>query len=320
MNLLPPLKFTPIIKPLPWGGRNLEKLFHKVLPPGVPCGESWEIVDLPREQSVVAEGPLASTSLSSILNVRGEELLGESPPMEGRFPALFKLIDARETLSVQVHPDENACSELGAGARPKNEAWYILQASLNARVYVGLKEGIGHSDFLHAIHAGNLPELLHSVEVKTGDFIYLPAGTLHAIGEGIVLAEIQQSSDTTFRVFDWNRLGLDGKPRTLHIEQAFVSIHFDVRGIPPFATPRSGRPGIRCRNFSMEKLSLSAPGVASLDAGRPRILCCIEGSGQITDTGASPVSLSRGETCLVPAAAAGRLESSTGGVFLIARV
>jgi len=319
-TLLPPLKFTPLVKPVPWGGRNLMTLFGKSLPAGVPCGESWEVVDLPDDQSVVIEGPLASRDLAWLVAQRREELLGEAELLMGRFPVLFKLLDAAQTLSVQVHPDEDACRRLGVGARPKTEAWYILRAEAGARLYVGLAEGVTTNEFRRAIDTGQVEPLLRAVEVEPGDFVYLPSGTLHAIGAGIVLAEIQQSSDTTYRVFDWNRVGLDGKPRALHVDQALESIHFDISGKPPHALPLSGRPGIRCPAFGFERAGLGVGCETPLDAGRPRIVCCVEGTGQISQTGQRPVPLKPGETCLVPACRAESLMSEKGGTFLLIRV
>jgi mannose-6-phosphate isomerase len=317
---LPPLKFTPIIKPLPWGGRKLETLFGKALPDGVPCGESWEVVDLPGDQSVVAAGPLAANPLSSLVETRPDELLGEAPLLMGRFPVLFKLIDATQTLSVQVHPDEQAAGRIGGGARPKTEAWYILQADPGAVLYLGVKAGVGRPELRRALETGTVGDLLMPVEVQAGDFIYLPSGSLHAIGSGVVLAEIQQASDTTYRVFDWNRMGLDGKPRQLHVEEALESIDFDLRGKPPHAGPLSGRPGIRCKLFSYERVALGAGSETPLEAGRPRIVCCIEGAGAVGGTGTEPLAIRAGETCLIPACRAAGLGSEEGGAFLLIRV
>jgi mannose-6-phosphate isomerase len=319
-SLLPPLKFTPIIKPLPWGGRKLDALFCKALPDGLPCGESWEVADLPGDQSMVAEGPLAVTSLSSLVKTRPDELLGEAALLMGRFPVLFKLIDAAQTLSVQVHPGEKAAGRIGGGARPKTEAWYVLQADPGAVLYLGLLAGVGRDDLRAALRAGTVGDLLMPIEVSAGDFIYLPSGLLHAIGSGIVLAEIQQASDTTYRVFDWNRMGLDGKPRQLHVGAALDSIDFDLRGKLPHAGPFSGRPGIRCKPFSFERVGLGAGSETPLEAGRPRIVCCLEGDGFIDGTGTDPLTIRVGETCLVPACRATAIRSVNGGVFLLIRV
>jgi mannose-6-phosphate isomerase len=319
-DILPPFKFVPLIKPLPWGGRKLQSLFGKPLPDDLPCGESWEVVDLPDDQSRVADGPLAGTTLAELAASHREQLLGETDLLLGRFPVLFKLIDAKQTLSVQVHPDEECAERLGGGARPKTEAWYILHAAPGARLYLGLKEGVGRAELERALESGEVAELLYEVRVQPGDFVYLPSGTLHAIGGGLVLAEIQQASDTTYRVFDWNRVGLDGKPRQLHVQEALASIHFDVRGKPDHMAPRSGRPGILCSAFSFERVGLGPGDQAVLDAGRARIICCVEGTGTVTHAGGDPIGLGLGATCLVPAGRAESLRSDAGGAFLLIRV
>ncbi len=317
---LPPLKFVPLIKTVPWGGRYLETLFGKQLPAEQPCGESWEVVDLPSDQSVVESGPFMGRTLASLVKSRGEELLGEAALLMGRFPVLFKLLDAHETLSVQVHPDEEACARLGSEARPKTEAWYILQAAPEAKLYLGLRAGAGKEDLRAALQNGSVADLLHAETVQPGDFIHLPAGTLHAIGAGIVLAEIQQSSDTTYRVFDWNRMGLDGQPRQLHVNEALESINFDITGKPAHASPQSGREGIRSAAFGFERVNLAPGSEAQLAGGRPRIVCCVEGAGSISVIGDTALPLVRGQTCLIPACRAESLRSEAGGVFLLIRV
>jgi len=317
---LPPLQFLPLIKPLPWGGRKLETLFAKTLPADLPCGESWEVVDLPGEQSVVAAGPWQGRRLAELIELRRQELLGEAELLLGRFPLLFKLIDAAQTLSVQVHPDAEAARRLGGEARPKTEAWYILQVEPGAHLYVGLEEGVSLDDLRRGLADGRVEPLLRRVPVQAGDFIYLPAGTLHAIGAGIVLAEIQQASDTTYRVFDWNRVGLDGRPRQLHVEQALASIRPELAGRPGHAAPASGRPGIRCRFFTFERVRLDAGGQVPLDAGRPRITCCLEGSAQVSCGRDQPLRLSRGDSCLVPACRSESLQSPDGATLLLVRV
>ncbi len=319
-DALPPLRFDPIIKPLPWGGRKLGALFAKPLPDEVPCGESWEVVDLPGDQSQVAGGALAGATLEALVRDRSEELLGEAGLLDGRFPVLFKFIDAAQTLSVQVHPDAETAARLGQGARPKTEAWFILEAEPGAKLYLGLKEGAGERELAAALADGSVAELLNAVEVKPGQFYFLPSGALHAIGEGIVLAEIQQSSDTTYRVFDWNRVGLDGQPRQLHVEQALASIHYDMRGQIKAAAPLSGRPGVRCEFFSFERVGLGAGDQVPLTGGRPQIVACIEGAGELVDTGVAPRRIGLGQTWLLPACRSAQLASDAGGVFLAIRV
>ncbi|RME23347.1 MAG: mannose-6-phosphate isomerase, partial [Deltaproteobacteria bacterium] len=312
---LPPMVFEPIIKPLPWGGRKLGELFGKPLPPDLPCGESWEVVDLPDDQSTVASGPVAGKTLRELMDERRDELLGPAKPLLGRFPVIFKLLDANQTLSVQVHPDAEAAARIGGGARPKTEAWYILQAEPGAVLYLGLNPGVTKEQFEKGIGQGKLEPLLRKVEVHAGDFVFLPAGTLHAIGAGIVLAEIQQASDTTYRVFDWNRLGLDGKPRQLHVGQALASVRLEYSGKPPHDSPASGRPGIRCPEFLYEKIELERAGNTAIGAGLPSIVCCIGGEGEV-EGGGENVRLGPGTTCLVPASCEALLSSEAGGEFL----
>lgn len=312
------LKFAPLLKTLPWGGRKLGELLGKTLPDEQPYGESWELSDLPEAQSRVSSGPLAGSSLAELIGTRCPDLMGDCDLLLGRFPLLFKFIDARETLSVQVHPDEVACARLGGDARPKTEAWCILHADPGAKLYLGLVDGVGSEALRQALADGNVAELLYPVEVEAGQFFFLPAGMLHAIGEGIVLAEIQQSSDTTYRVFDWNRVDSDGKPRQLHVEQALASIDFSLRGRISTQSPASGRGGLRSAFFGFERLLLSGGGLAVIDGGRPVILACIEGEGQV-DAGGQRMSLGLGETCLLPACVAGHVQSEEGCVLLLVR-
>jgi mannose-6-phosphate isomerase len=316
-ELLPPLKFQPIIKPLPWGGRKLESIFNKSLPPQVPCGESWEVVDLPEDQSLVAEGPLAGRTLGELVAARRDELLGEVQLAEGRFPLLLKFIDAREKLSLQVHPDEQAARKLGG--RPKNEAWYIIQAEAGAEIYLGLRPGCSLADLKQALSENRPQQVLQAVPVQAGDFFLLPAGMLHGLGEGILLAEIQQPSDTTFRLYDWGRLGLDGKPRPLHLEQALESIRLELSGRVAHARPLSGRPGLRTPWFSMERARLETGQDLPLDAGRPRLVCCLEGRGNISCRGGQPLELKAGECSLIPACRSELLEAVADGLFLLMR-
>jgi mannose-6-phosphate isomerase len=320
MGQLPVLRFEPLLKEAVWGGRRMEGLLDRRLPGGGPIGESWELVDLPSDQSLVRGGPFDGTSLEAILAKRGRELLGGAALLDGRFPLLFKFIDANSTLSVQVHPDEAACARLRGGARPKTEAWYIIEAAKGASLYVGLVEGVSRERFADALAAGKVEELLNRVPVSPGDLAYLPAGTIHAIGEGIVLAEVQQSSATTYRVFDWNRVGLDGKPRTLHLEQALESIHFGSTGAPTLTPPPSGARGLACPFFSME---LHTPGGGTVSAGGdgPLVLMGVGGRGTATvRSGGDRHDLGLGETLLVPACRSGEVELDGGGGLTVLAV
>lgn len=318
---LPPLLFAPIVKPLPWGGRRLELRLGKRLPVGTPCGESWEVVDLPGDQSLVLDGPLCGTTLAKLAAHRGEELLGDVPLSRGRFPLLFKFLDAHESLSVQVHPDEQAAREI-RGASPKTEAWYILDADPGAVLWIGLRQGVSLEHLTAAIREGaGVLELLEPVPARPGEFHFLPAGTLHAIGAGVLLAEIQQSSDTTYRVYDHGRLGLDGRPRSLHIDEALLSIRPDLSGSGIRALqPLSGRPGVRCQAFSFERIGLSPGDVCFLEGGRPQIVATVLGAGALREGSRPPVPLPLGQTCLVPACRTVKLEATAAGsVFLLIR-
>ena len=220
--MLYPLTFHPIFKERVWGGRNLERLYRKALPPKVPIGESWEITDRPEGVSAIANGPLAGKDLRWLMENHREELLGATKGE--RFPLLVKILDCQETLSVQVHPPASVAAELKG--EPKTEMWYIADATPEASLYVGLKRGATRYDFENRIQAGRVEEALHRIKVAAGDAMFLPSGRVHAIGGGNVIFEIQQNSDTTYRVFDWNRVGLDGRPRALHVKESLASIDF----------------------------------------------------------------------------------------------
>ncbi|MCP4602060.1 MAG: class I mannose-6-phosphate isomerase [Proteobacteria bacterium] len=314
MSELPILTFQPLLKETVWGGRRLEDLMDRNLPEGRPIGESWEIVDLPADQSIVSGGKLNGWNLQNLRIEFEKELLGGVSLLEGRFPLLFKFIDAQKTLSVQVHPGEEACARLGGGARPKTEAWYVIDCEPGAALYVGLCEGVNKNTLKEAIEAGTVEQLLHKLLVKPGDFVFLPAGTIHAIGEGIVLAEVHQASDTTYRVFDWNRVGLDGKPRQLHVSEALESIDFSTFGPPNFDSPASGRPGIVCSNFVIEETILSDGEETTLEGAGPLMIMGIRGDGSIevrADDDTS--SIKRGLTGLVPAKRAGSVQLKSRG-------
>jgi mannose-6-phosphate isomerase len=219
-----PLTFHPIFKERVWGGRNLERLYQKALPTGKVIGESWEISDRPGDASVIANGPLAGKDLHWLMEHHAGELLGAGKEKVKQFPLLVKILDAQERLSLQVHPP--AHKALVLGGEPKTEMWYIAEATPEADLFVGLKHGVTRADFERKIAEGGVEECFHQLPVQKGDAIFLPSGRVHAIGAGNVIFEIQQNSDTTYRVFDWNRVGLDGKPRELHVEQSLASIDF----------------------------------------------------------------------------------------------
>ena len=225
MSELYPFIFTPHFKERVWGGRNLERLYGKPLPPGQVIGESWEITDRPEGVSVIANGPLAGKTLHWLMEQHAAELLGADRAGMKTFPLLVKILDAQEKLSLQVHPPAAQAKELQG--EPKTEMWFIADATPAADLFVGLQRGVTRADFERKVRDGSVAECFHHIPVKAGDTMFLPSGRVHAIGAGSVIFEIQQNSDTTYRVFDWNRLGLDGKPRDLHVAQSLASIDFE---------------------------------------------------------------------------------------------
>jgi mannose-6-phosphate isomerase len=302
--MLYPLTFRPILKERVWGGRKLESLYHKTLPSRVPIGESWEISDHESDVSVIANGPLAGKNLHWLVENHRSELLGDVKPQAGHFPLLIKILDAQEKLSLQVHPPSEKAAKLGG--EPKTEMWYIAEAAPGAELYVGLKRGVTREEFERKIKDGTVAECFHRIAVKAGDAMFLPSGRVHAIGAGLVIFEIQQNSDTTYRVFDWNRLGLDGKPRALHIADSLASINFaDFE--PPLicadfagAGPVKVRPLVEDPLFNVEVIKAEAIASVPLRPNRMQIISVLSGKLQIQE-GLSPVVLTNGQFCLVPA-------------------
>ncbi len=246
-----PISFSPLYMERVWGGRELENVYGRELPrPGTPYGESWEMTDRPEDQSIVSHGELKGRSLHELWQNQRDEIFGPGLPDCPRFPLLIKILDARDKLSIQVHPPEGIAAELGG--EPKTEMWYISDARPNAKLYVGLKAGITKADFEHAIKNGTVDQVVHAITPKPGDSIFIPSGRLHAIGAGLLIYEIQQNSDTTYRVFDWNRMGLDGQPRVLHVENSMRCIDFD--DIEPTMDQPDGSVLAHCSHFHVERV------------------------------------------------------------------
>ena len=271
-----PITFKPLYMERVWGGRELERVYGRNLPdPAQPFGESWEIVDREGEQSVVDEGPLAGTSLHELWTNRREEVFGAGYENHPRFPILIKVLDARDDLSIQVHPPVHLAAELGG--EPKTEMWYIADCEPGAKLYVGLKNGVTREDFEKSIEDGSVEKCVHAITPQPGESIFIPSGRLHAIGAGFLIHEIQQNSDTTYRVFDWNRLGLDGKPRQLHVEQSLASIDFN--DFEPEMDVPNGDNLATCEYFKTDKKSLaSGETIGNPDAGKFSILSVAEGT------------------------------------------
>jgi mannose-6-phosphate isomerase len=222
--MLYPLTFEPRLKERLWGGHALADLYGKPLPPGVPVGESWELSDRPGDASVIANGPFAGRDVRWLMEHHGAGVLGTASAPGGRFPLLVKILDAREILSVQVHPPAALAGRLGG--EPKTEMWYVTHAVPGATLSAGLKAGVTREEFQRRLGDGTVADCVHQGPVQPGDTMFLPSGRIHALGAGMVIFEIQQNSDTTYRVFDWNRVGPDGRPRELHVEPALASIDF----------------------------------------------------------------------------------------------
>lgn len=249
-----PILFHSLYQERVWGGRELERVFGRTLPEaGRPYGEAWEIVDREEAQSVVASGEFAGLTLHDLWSERREELFGAGFEGGPRFPLLIKILDARDDLSIQVHPPAALAAELGG--EPKTEMWYIADCKPGARLYVGLKRGVTREAFEQAIQDGTVADCVHAVTPQPGDSIFIRSGRLHAIGAGILIFEIQQNSDTSYRVFDWNRLGLDGKPRQLHVAESLAGIDFG--DFEPGMDPVAGGVLADCEYFRVAKLAVA---------------------------------------------------------------
>jgi len=285
-----PLTFEPIFMERIWGGRKLAGLFGKNLPTNKRIGESWEIVDRPEAQSVVARGAFKGKTLHELWIENRPPIFGEVPDAP-RFPLLIKLLDAREKLSLQVHPPENVAQKLGGEG--KTEFWYVAAADPGAELFLGFRERITREQFEKALRNGTAADCVHKISVKPGDAAFLPAGHLHAVGAGNLLIEIQQNSDTTYRVFDWNRLDDRGKSRQLHIEQALQCIDFyDVR--PRLLQPE-GELLLRNDLFEIQKWNLDHVREVA-PHGQFAVVCCL--TGQLA---CANVDLAPGEFFLGPA-------------------
>ena len=291
-----PLKFKPIYKELIWGGHKLRNVLGKDFPADKKIGESWELADLPNDKTIIANGKFAGKTLSELLQKYSEQITGRKN-YQMPFGLLIKFIDAADILSVQVHPDKDAVKRLKTGC-PKTECWYIISTESNSCIYKGLKAGITKERFAQSIKDGTCAELLNKIPVKPGQCYFLPAGTVHATGAGILLAEIQTPSDTTFRVFDWNRLQ-NGKPRQLHIEQALESNNFNQKA-EDLPVTTSGRLADN-EFFKIDKITAQADTSEKITKGAMKVIIIISGSGRITSKDSNPVDFAKGQTILLPA-------------------
>lgn len=269
-----PFRFQPLFRRYLWGGRRLNTVLRKSIGSGDDYAESWEIADHGGDQSIVINGPRKGQSLHDLVKDLGPKLLGKEwherihaddvpVNLRGRFPLLLKFLDAWLPLSVQVHPSDRMAAKLSTPDWGKSEAWYVLYADENSRIYAGLHRNVQRPQLHRAITTGSIETTLHSFVPRTGDCVFIPAGTVHAIGGDLLIAEIQQASDTTFRLFDWNRVDSAGVPRELHVAQALEAIDFRRGPVLPVRPQSDGHPNsqrlVSCDKFLMSRWSISKP-------------------------------------------------------------
>lgn len=288
MTPLYPFLLIPIFDERPWGVRDLRPVYTKIVKE--PIGESW----LTWGDSRIANGPFAGRTLGEIAGQYKRELVGSAAVFEDRFPLLVKFLFPAEKLSVQVHPDDAGARRVGQ-PYGKTECWYVLDAKPNAQVALGLKPGATIAEFEASIHGNRAEELLNWVTVYPGDMLYVAAGTVHTIGGGLVLVETQQSSDITYRLYDY------GRPRELHIKDGLAAVKLHTRAGK--VVHRDDNPDFLVRSpfFQVEKRTLAAPLDGEVSPQSPHILVAIEGSGRVECDGMEPVSFAKGEAIVVPA-------------------
>ena len=310
MNQTPlyPLRFDPIYQYRLWGGRRLASLLSTPLPGDGPIGEAWVLSDRSDHQSLVANGPLKGQAIGRLMEQFREQLMGKFASRFRRFPLLLKFLDAREMLSVQVHPSDAYPDLIPAGETGKTEAWVVIEAERESHIYAGLKPDTTADSLRHSIASGAIADCMVAIVPRPGDAVLIPAGTVHTLGDGVVVFEVQQNSDVTFRLYDWEHVDAKtGKPRPLQVDQAFACIDFEGNAgglIAPHvetATPVERELLFDCEPFRLWRLLGAAPFLVGA-IGEPRVLVCIGGSGQL-EHGNIPYDIGRGGVWLLPAEA-----------------
>lgn len=298
-----PLRFEPNFRRYLWGGRRLGTVLGKPIGDAETCAESWEIVDHGQDQSVVTHGPLAGRTLHELVTNCGPDLLGRHAP-QPQFPLLMKFLDANQSLSVQVHPNDAQARRLDPPDLGKTEAWVVIDRAPGSKIYAGLKPGVDRDILEGHLRNGTCEQCIHEFESQVGDCVLLEAGTVHAIGAGNLIAEIQQASDTTFRLYDWNRLGTDGKPRELHIDQSLAVIDFARGPVAPQRPSPTADPCVQqlaaCDKFVLDRWEFTEPRPCGGD-GRFHLLAVVDGAVELAGD-PSGVPLGKGDSALVPAA------------------
>lgn len=315
MLMRSPLLFEPIYKERVWGGVALSSHLGRKLPADKQIGESWDLVDRPEAQSVVSRGPAAGRTLRDLLEEWPEEIMGPGFSRERPFPILVKWLDCRERLSLQVHPPAAVAGELAG--EPKTENWYIARADEGAGLIVGLKPGATREAFETAIEAGTLERYVHRFPVRDGHSILVRSGQIHAIDGGNLILEIQQNSDTTYRVYDWGRVGLDGKPRELHVRESLASIDFD--DVEPSPVAPNGEDAVlaACDEFTIRKFQMNAGrAVCFQSEEQPRLLHVVSGKVRLDGEG-GPWEAGLGDNLLLPYAGGFEVTTVEPGVVLV---
>ena len=317
-----PIKFKPIYKEMVWGGARLSQLFGRELPSN-KIGESWDISCRPQEMGIIENGPHASQTFESYIEKNKADVLGSRLVNCQRFPLLVKIIDANDALSIQVHPDDNAAALAGNTDGGKSEMWYVLNPPTNGNLIIGLKPGISQEKLETAYKNGTVEECLNYMPVKTGDIINIPAGLVHALTPGIVVAEVQQNSDITYRLYDYNRMGLDGKPRPLHVQEALAVSDFQekipkqaVTGLTIKKDKNELTYAICNTHFAIIKYNISSPLTEKSDPAAFFIFTCVEGHARITSNSVT-VDVATGDSVFIPAALGEYVISPTNGKHVV---
>jgi len=317
-----PLRFEPIYQYRLWGGRRLSGLLSAPLPGNRPIGEAWVLSDRTDYQSVVANGPLKGQTVGQVMEQFREQLMGKVSSRFPRFPLLLKFLDAHEMLSVQVHPSDDSPELIPAGDTAKTEAWVVIEAERGSQIYAGLKSGTTAVSLRESLHDGTIAERLVSISPKSGDAVFIPAGTVHTLGNDVVVFEVQQNSDVTFRLYDWGHIDTETKElRPLQVEQAFACIKFGasdgglVAPLVEATKPAKREKLFDCPAFLVWRVLGQDPFIVGATA-EPRVLVGIQGSGQIMHND-TPYTVGKGDVWLLPAEAGECAFQPSGEVTLL---
>lgn len=309
-----PIFFTPLYKERVWGGTALKDKLSRDLPEGKVIGESWEIVDRPDDQSVIVNGEYQGLTIREAIEKHGADIMGPDYDTSLPFPVLIKWLDCQQELSLQVHPPASVAGKLKG--EPKTENWYIADVDEGAELMVGLKDGVTREQFEVALKEGTLEPLVHKAKVQSGDSIFVWSGRIHAIAGGNFILEIQQNSDTTYRVYDWGRVGLDGTPRDLHIDQSMESIAFDDYEPEPLRNTQIGDILADCDEFRILKEGFSGDKILEFgDATEPVLLNVV--NGEIYISADDQCTYVKGDTILLPYKGTFSVSGSEGAEILI---